>query len=67
MKKEISDLMIRETAYFLWEKAGRPDGRGEEFWYQACEQLYTPAVCSKKSCSKKTTTCSKSKSSTKKK
>jgi hypothetical protein len=26
---------VRDTAYFLWEQAGRPDGRSDEFWYQA--------------------------------
>lgn len=32
----------RETealAYQLWEEAGRPDGRSEEFWAQAEKQL----------------------------
>ena len=26
---------IRERAYALWERAGRPDGRADEFWQQA--------------------------------
>lgn len=26
---------VRDTAYFLWEQAGRPEGRSEEFWYKA--------------------------------
>ena len=35
----------RERAYLLWEQAGRPDGRAEEFWHQAqhrrfCERAY---------------------------
>jgi hypothetical protein len=25
----------RERAYALWERAGRPDGRADEFWQQA--------------------------------
>jgi Protein of unknown function (DUF2934) len=29
----------RELAYQLWEKAGRPPGRQDEFWQQAAEQL----------------------------
>lgn len=29
----------RELAYQLWEKAGRPAGREEEFWRQAEESL----------------------------
>ena len=26
---------IRERAYFLWEKEGRPEGRDTEFWERA--------------------------------
>ena len=29
----------RERAYELWEQAGRPEGRHEEFWHQAGEEL----------------------------
>jgi hypothetical protein len=29
---------VRRTAYFLWEQAGRPHGRHEEFFLQALEQ-----------------------------
>jgi hypothetical protein len=29
---------VRDTAYFLWEQAGRPDGRAAEFWLHAIEQ-----------------------------
>lgn len=31
---------VRDTAYFLWEEAGRPDGRADEFWYRALEIHY---------------------------
>jgi len=24
---------VRERAYHLWEDAGRPDGRDDEFWH----------------------------------
>jgi hypothetical protein len=27
--------MIREQAYELWDHAGRPDGRSDEFWFAA--------------------------------
>lgn len=27
--------MIREYAYELWDCAGRPEGRSEEFWFAA--------------------------------
>ena len=29
---------IRERAYELWQQAGSPDGRHEEFWHQAREE-----------------------------
>lgn len=29
------DAAIREQAYLLWEKEGRPDGREMEFWTRA--------------------------------
>ena len=30
---------VRELAYELWERAGRPDGRSEEFWFAARFEL----------------------------
>jgi len=30
---------IRERAHELWEAAGRPEGREEEFWLEAERQL----------------------------
>src|SRR5580658_2653317 len=27
--------VVRERAYLLWEQAGRPDGRADDFWYHA--------------------------------
>jgi hypothetical protein len=30
---------IRELAYQLWLDAGQPEGRDDEFWYQAERQL----------------------------
>jgi Protein of unknown function (DUF2934) len=29
---------IAERAYLLWENAGRPEGRSEEFWSEATQQ-----------------------------
>jgi hypothetical protein len=39
------DQVVRERAYLLWEQAGRPDDRADEFWHQAqherfCERAY---------------------------
>lgn len=29
---------VRERAYAIWEKEGRPEGRAEEFWHRALDQ-----------------------------
>ena len=42
MVQQINENMIREAAYFLWEKAGRPDGSAEYFWMKAREQFFKP-------------------------
>jgi hypothetical protein len=36
---------FRERAYLIWEQAGRPDGRADDFWHKAqhqrfCERAY---------------------------
>jgi Protein of unknown function (DUF2934) len=43
--KEGLDQVVREHAYALWERAGRPEDRTDEFWHQAqhqrfCERAY---------------------------
>lgn len=30
---------VRLRAHQLWEQAGRPDGRGDEFWHEAEKEL----------------------------
>ncbi len=30
---------IRELAYSLWEKSGKPHGKDVQFWHEAEEQL----------------------------
>ena len=37
------DRRIRELAYELWERAGRPDGGADEYWYEAERQLAAEA------------------------
>ena len=32
---------VRERAYALWEREGRPVGRAEQFWLTAEEELRT--------------------------
>ncbi len=34
-----SNDQIEKLAYQLWEEAGKPEGKSEEFWLQACQQL----------------------------
>ena len=51
--KEGLDQVVRERAFLLWEQAGRPYGRAEEFWYRAqhqrwCERAY--ALWERESC-----------------
>jgi hypothetical protein len=29
---------LRERAYFLWEREGRPEGLAHEFWERACRE-----------------------------
>ncbi len=34
------DQFVRELAYLLWEQAGRPEGRADDFWHQAQHQRF---------------------------
>lgn len=36
---EPTESAIQHTAYLLWEEAGRPEGRDQEFWFAARERL----------------------------
>jgi hypothetical protein len=36
---EPTDHDIRERAHRLWERAGKPEGREEEFWHAAEQEL----------------------------
>lgn len=40
------ERQIRERAYLLWEQAGHPHGRAEEFWFLAQQEMYGGAVTS---------------------
>jgi hypothetical protein len=33
------DEQVRNYAHQLWEKAGRPEGKSDEFWWQAQIEL----------------------------
>lgn len=32
------EARVRETAYFLWENDGRPQGREKDYWFSALER-----------------------------
>ena len=34
------DQVVRERAYLLWEHAGRPNGRADNFWHEAQGQRF---------------------------
>lgn len=34
------EQLVREAAYFLWERDGRPDGQADEHWRQAIIHLW---------------------------
>ena len=36
-----NEQMIREQAYELWDHAGRPDGRSDEFWFRCESRMRT--------------------------
>lgn len=39
MSSEDRAPQVRELAYYLWEKAGRPCGREHEFWAEASREI----------------------------
>ncbi|WP_188907648.1 DUF2934 domain-containing protein [Aureimonas endophytica] len=34
-----TDEDVRRLAYFLWEKAGRPNGKEHHFWAEASREI----------------------------
>ncbi len=39
-----ADTPTRERAYLLWQQAGCPDGRSEEFWFAALQSIVADAA-----------------------
>jgi uncharacterized membrane protein len=39
MDMPVTEEQIRTLAFYLWEKDGSPDGRSEEYWEKARQQL----------------------------
>lgn len=58
MTSSFNEENIRIAAYYIWEQAGRPEGKEKDCWIKACEQLFAVGQkdcgCSKKSPSKTT-------------
>lgn len=40
---EVDVEVIEVRAYYIWEKNGKPDGRSEEFFYQAQNEIFSEA------------------------
>lgn len=38
-KQDITEQDIRDRAHQLWEQAGKPEGREDEFWHAAEQEL----------------------------
>jgi len=43
LRHDVDYEQVRLRAYFLWDKAGRPHGRHEDFWLLAERQIITEA------------------------
>lgn len=39
MNMPVTEEQIGTLAFYLWEKDGSPDGRSEEYWEKARQQL----------------------------
>ncbi len=67
MVNNSNENAIREAAYYIWQNAGCPSGRDQEFWALAVEQFNNCKSSSKKSCSSKKSTTATCKSASAKK
>ncbi|RKE38715.1 hypothetical protein B0G76_5061 [Paraburkholderia sp. BL23I1N1] len=39
MDVPVTEEQIRTLTFYLWEKEGSPDGRSQEYWEKAWQQL----------------------------
>ncbi len=35
-----NEQAVREKAYFIWEREGRPEGRAHDHWYRAIREAF---------------------------
>ena len=38
-----NEQSIRDRAYFIWEREGRPEGRAHDHWYRAAREAFRRA------------------------
>jgi hypothetical protein len=36
------EQIVRDRAYFIWEREGRPEGRAHDHWYRATREAFRP-------------------------
>jgi hypothetical protein len=63
----VTHQTIETRAYELWEAAGRPFGRSEEFWFLATTELATPPKVKKAAAPKARAAAAKTSAGTKSK
>jgi Protein of unknown function (DUF2934) len=40
------EQIVRDKAYFIWEREGRPEGRAQDHWYRAIKEATHPEKAS---------------------
>ena len=46
MMNEVKEELVRIRAYYIWEREGRPEGRGEDHWHAALRELEVELIAS---------------------
>lgn len=39
-----NEQTVRDRAYFIWEREGRPEGRAHDHWYRAVREAFRPEL-----------------------
>ena len=61
MMNEVKEELVRLRAYYIWEREGRPEGKGEDHWHAAIREISMESVALNGAVEKPTATESKSK------
>ena len=59
--KHVNEELVRIRAYYIWEREGRPEGRGQDHWHAAIREISMEAVALNGAAEKPSVTESKSK------